>query len=146
MDTLNEISLQIGSLVSYQNKSYLIRQLTGNLKTVMLEDLISGRLQNVPIQHLSPVINKPDDASQPIIPLEMVSDEQWAIAQKRLAIIQPLLTQKADTELIKKIAKDNKLGVATLYRWLKLIETTGQLSTLIPKRSDGGRGKNRLSP
>jgi putative transposase len=43
-------------------------------------------------------------------------------------------------------AQRHDLGQATLYRWMRAFETTGQLSQLIPNRPDGGEGKTRLLP
>ena len=146
MDSVTEYSLQPGSLVTYQNKQYQIRQLAGNLKTVVLEDPISGRLLNAPIAHLLPPAPAAEVATVPVVPLEQVSDEQWAIAQQRLAIIQPLLARRGDGQLVQEVAQRHDLGQATLYRWMRAFEATGQLSQLIPSRSDGGEGKTRLPP
>jgi putative transposase len=116
MDSVTEISLQPGSQVTYQNKSYQIRQLAGNLKTVVLEDPISGRLLNAPIAHLLPPAPAAEVTTLPVVPLELVSDEQWAIAQQRLAIIQPLLARRGDGQLVQEVAQRHDLGQATLYR------------------------------
>lgn len=145
MDSVTELSLQPGSRVTYQDKSYQIRQLAGNLKTVVLEDLISGRLLNAPIAHLRPPAPGAEAATGPVVPLEAVSDEQWAVAQQRLAIIQPLLDRRGDGELVQAAAQQHNIGPATLYRWMRQLDTTGQVSQLIPDRSSGGKGKTRLS-
>ncbi|WBO83621.1 helix-turn-helix domain-containing protein [Hymenobacter yonginensis] len=145
MDVVTEFSLQLGSEVTYHGKSYQIRQLTGNLKTVVLEDAISGRLLRAPIAHLRPPSPAAEAATVPAIPLELVSDEQWAEAQKRLAIIQPLLARRGDGQLVQEAARRHRIGPATLYRWMNQFEATGQVSQLIPSRSSGGEGKTRLS-
>jgi putative transposase len=144
MGSVTEVPLQPGSLVTYQNKAYQIRQLAGNLKKVVLEDLISGRLLNAPIAHLLPPV--PEATAVPVVPLELVSDEQWAIAQQRLAIIQPLLTRRGDGQLVQDTARQHDIGTATLYRWVRLFETTGQLSQLIPSRPGADKGQTRLPP
>jgi len=146
MDSVTEPSLQPGSLVTYQNKSYQIRQLAGNLKTVILEDPISGRLLNAPIAHLLLTTSAAEAATAQLVPLEQVSDEQWAVAQQRLAIIRPLLARRGDGQLVQEVAQQHDLGQATLYRWIRSFEATGQLSQLIPNRPDGGEGKTRLQP
>lgn len=146
MDSLTEISLHPGSLVTYQSKAYQIRQLAGNLKTVVLEDPISGRLLNAPIAHLLPPAAGAEAATTPLVPLELVSDEQWAVAQQRLAIIQPLLACRGDGQLVQDAARRHDVGQATLYRWMRQFESTGQLSQLIPSRPTGGEGKTRLPP
>ena len=144
MDTLNELSLHPGDPVTYQGKAYQIRQLTGNLKTVVLEDPISGRQFHAPILHLSPPAPAPDASAAQVVPLELVSDEHWAVAQHRLSIIQPLLTRRRARASVQAAAQQHGVGTATLYRWIRLFETTGQLSQLLPNQSDGGQGKTRL--
>ena len=146
MDSLIEVSLQPGSLVSYQGKTYQIRQLAGNLRKVVLEDPISGRLLNAPIADLLPPIPETGAITASLLPLELVSDEQWTVAQQRLAIIQPLLAHRGDGQYVLAAARQHDVGQATLYRWMRLFETTGQLSQLIPSRSNGGEGKARLLP
>jgi putative transposase len=146
MDRITELSLQPGSPVLYQGKPYQIRQLTGNLKTVLLEDVISGQLLKAPIAHLAPPAPDTDPSIVRVMPLELVTDEQWLAAQRRLAIIQPLLTQKGDGQLLQAVAQQHGIGQATVYRWVRRYEATGQLSQLIPSRSNGGQGKSRLTP
>lgn len=144
MDSVTELALRPGSPVTYLGKPYQIRQLTGNLKTVMLEDPVSGRVLHAPIAQLSPPAPMADATAAPVVPLELVSDEHWAVAQQRMAIIQPLLARRGDGNLVEVAAQKHAVGTATLYRWIKLFETTGQLSQLLPNRSDGGQGKTRL--
>lgn len=145
MGPVTEVLLQPGSLVTYQNKAYQIRQLAGNLKKVILEDPVSGRLLNAPIAHLMPPIAE-EEATTPVVPLELVSDEQWAIAQQRLAIIQPLLIHRGDGQLVQETARQHNIGTATLYRWMRAFEVTGQLSQLIPSRPGVDKGHTRLPP
>ncbi|GAB3636708.1 DDE-type integrase/transposase/recombinase [Hymenobacter arcticus] len=144
MDPVTETPLQPGNRVTYKSKPYQIRQLAGNLKTVVLEDPISGRLLNAPIARLLPPA--PEATTTPLVPLELVSDEQWAVAQQRLAIIQPLLARRGDGQLVQDVAQQHDLGRATLYRWMRSFETTGQLSQLIPDRPGVDKGTTRLSP
>lgn len=146
MDFVAEFSVQPGGRVTYQGKPYQVRQLTGNLKTVMLEDPISGRLLSAPVAHLGPPVPESEADTGSVVPLELVSDEQWAVAQQRLAIIQPLLACRGDGQLVQDAARQHDLGPATLYRWMNQFEATGQVSQLIPSRPSGGEGKSRLSP
>jgi putative transposase len=146
MDTIDQFLLQLGSPVNYHGKPYRIRQLTGNLNTVVLEDPISGRITKAPIAHLSPPTLAADVTPVTTVPLESVSDEHWAIARQRMAIIKPLLISRGDGQLVQALAQQHNISTATLYRWIKLFETTEQLSQLLPNRSNGGEGKTRLTP
>jgi putative transposase len=112
----------------------------------MLEDPISGRLLSAPIKHLQPPVPEAEASPALVVPLELVSDEQWAMAQQRLAIIQPLLARRGDGQLVQDAARQHNVGPATLYRWMNQFEATGLVSQLIPNRPSGGEGKTRLSP
>lgn len=140
---MNELSLHPGDPVTYQGKLYQIRQLTGNLKTVELVDPISGRFLRAPIEQLFPA-PAPDASAAQEVPLELVSDEHWAVARRRMAIILPLLNRGRDRKSVQAAAQQHGVGTATLYRWIKLYETTHELSQLLPTQSDGGQGKTRL--
>lgn len=145
MDTVTEVLLDPGSPVLYQGQPYQILQLLGNLKTVMLEDPISGRRLNAPIAHLSPPASKTGVLTKPAMSLESISSEDWAVAQNRMAIIKPLLVSKSDGQLVHSVAQQYNIGPATIYRWLNLFKTTGQLSSLIPGRRGAEQGQTRLS-
>ncbi|QNH62781.1 Mu transposase C-terminal domain-containing protein [Hymenobacter sediminicola] len=143
---MNEFPIQPGDRVTYQGKPHQIRQLTGNMNTVVLEDPISGRLLTVPVRYLRSPAPEAEAGTVPVVPLELVSDEQWAEAKRRLAIIEPLLNRRGDGKLVHTVAQQHQLGAATLYRWMNQFEATGQVSQLIPRGSSGGEGKSRLSP
>ena len=144
---IDELKIQVGELVSYQGKNFIIKQLTGSLKSVILEDLINNNLLTADIKNLLPPIdlNKEEQANK-IKALESLDDEEWIIAQKRLAIIRPILENKGDGKLVSNIAEENNLNPATIYRWIEKFENTGQITSLVPEKSSGGKGVSRLSP
>lgn len=67
------------------------------------------------------------------------------IAKSRLEIIKPLIGIKTSRKEIEKFAKENKVGTATIYRWLKSYKESGLMSSLIPEEKKGGKGKSRLN-
>jgi len=111
----------------------------------MLEDPISGRRLNAHIDFLSSPASETRVLTEPTVSLELISDEDWAVAQKRMAIIQPLIVGKGDRQLVRSIMQQHSVGQATIYRWLNLFKTTGQLSSLIPSRRGPEKGQSRLS-
>ena len=143
---IDELKIQVGELVSYQGKNFIIKQLTGSLKSVILEDLINSNLLTVDIKNLLPSIdlNKVEQTNKTKA-LELLDDEEWTIAQKRLAIIRPILVNKGDGKLVSDIAEKNNLNPATIYRWIERFENTGQITSLVPEKSSGGKGVSRLS-
>jgi putative transposase len=145
MDTINELLLHPGSPVLYRGQPYQIYQMAGNLKTVVLEDPISGRRFSAPIALLSSPASGMETPVEPTVSLELVSDEDWAVARKRLAVIQPLLDDRGYKQLVQTVAQQHGIGTATVYRWLNLFRTTDQLSSLIPGRRGAEQGQSRLS-
>jgi putative transposase len=143
---INELKIQAGELVSYQNKNFRIKQLTGGLKTVLLEDLITEKLISAEIKYLLPPNKENNTENIKRKSIEDFDDNEWETAQKRLAVIRPLVENKGNGELAKEIAKENNISLATLYRWIKNFEDTGQITSLVPEKSNGGRGKGRLLP
>ena len=64
---INELKIQVGELVSYQGKNFIIKQLTGSLKSVILEDLINGNLLTADIKNLLPSIDLNKEEQQKVI-------------------------------------------------------------------------------
>lgn len=80
------------------------------------------------------------------IDLDSVSEDQWTKAKKRKSIISTLLSlEKRNENDVKKVAKTEGVGQASIYRWLKQYEDSGNLlSSLIPKERSGGKGISRV--
>jgi putative transposase len=144
---MNELKIQVGELVSYQGKNFIIKQLSGGLKTVILEDLANNNLLNADIKNLLPPLDlNKEEQKNKVKALELLGDEEWIIAQKRLSIIRPILENRGDGKLLLEIAEENNINAATIYRWIEKFENTGQITSLVPEKSDGGKGTSRLSP
>jgi putative transposase len=74
------------------------------------------------------------------------SSERWHEAQRRAAVIRPLAERdRCPRHLVKAAAADLGLGERHVYtlvgRWR---EAGGELATLLPRNSDGGKGKSRI--
>lgn len=110
---------------------------------VEARDLETGALERLPTASLekpesaSPAAQAPD--------LAVLESEEIEEARRRLGVIRPLLEKERRT------AADiagacRKLGVrkTTIYRWMNAFATDGRLSSLLPTKHSGGRGKSRL--
>jgi putative transposase len=147
MGRLNsELKISIGEMVSYQGQNFEIKQLTGGLKSVILKYLDSESVILAEIKDLLPFIEKTSvlglvaaNDSKKVKQLESISDEDWIIAQKRLAIIRPVLNNIGDGQLLKTISEENNVDKATIYRWIQNFEKNGQVSSLIREKSDGAK-------
>jgi len=82
------------------------------------------------------------------VDLEDVSSEEWEVAQMRLEAIGPLLDNRPNRAKADYAAAAIKagVGVRTIYNWLSAYSASELLSSLLPTRKNGGRGRSRLSP
>jgi putative transposase len=143
---LSEIQIAPGVNVIYQGKQCLIRRIL-DLTTVMLEDSESGKILRAEIKDLHDIpleINSDESIKKNELDLSIISEKNWKEAQRRLAIIQPIIKSKGDGDLVAKLAKSNSVHIATIYRWIEKYEETGLLSSLLPKEK-GNKGVGRLT-
>ena len=116
-----------------------------DLDSVLVRDAETGQISRIRVAELSPTITSPGEAL-PQTDLELVPDEDWQTAQRRLEIIRPLVGLKRRTRADVTIrASESGTAAATLYGWLAIYEASGRLTSLMPRpRSD--RGSVKLSP
>lgn len=140
---IGEIKLIPGRTVLYQGRPQVIMDIAG-LDAVIAKDVGSGKSNRLPIDQLVP------DQSAGVVAsrkdLLTVDEQDWMRAMERLASIRPLFSAKRGqlTELVKRIARDNGVAVATIYRWKHDYEKTGLASSLLRStRSDSGNRKIR---
>lgn len=138
--------LQVGEMVSFSGNEYVITKIV-DLDSVLAKNLDSGKSEVLKIWDIKPTItdeseSKPDNARE----LEEVSEEDWAYARRCLETIAPLLSrQTRGNNLADQISNNTGHSRATLYRWLRYYRNTGLLSSLLPVKRAGGRGKGRLA-
>lgn len=132
------INLHYGSTVYWDNEAYTVIAAEG-LTKVKLKHPKYGNVVTVPINQLSSKSN----AEKPI-DLNDYSEQEWALAQKRLDIIKPLLGRKKTIEEVQKIAAGHGIGQASVYRWISKYELNPTLSALIPNTKSRGSNNKRL--
>jgi putative transposase len=76
--------------------------------------------------------------------LSAISEKNFEEAKKRYQIILPLLDAKRTEVMVKNAAHIAGVGQATLYRWIKKFEQHSVLTSLLPTKREGGRGKSRI--
>ena len=136
------LSLKPGSRVLHQNTECEIIAPT-TTSEILLKVLDTGVDKVVRVNELTSISRK-------IVPsrayhLETVSDKKHGQGLKRLEIIKSLVGIKRNTNLVIEKAAEAGVSVATMYRWLKPYEETGQVSSLYPcYEKRGGPGKARL--
>lgn len=137
--------LQEGEIVKYGGQEYAILKIA-DLDRVLAKNLDTGKSEMLRVWELSPSTPEDEEARpDPARELADVSDEDWAYARRCLEIIKPLLSRRQrGTNLVDKIAAETGVSRATLYRWQRYYRNTGLLSSLLPTKRSGGRGKGRL--
>jgi putative transposase len=145
---MDELKIFPGERVDFQGRPFVITRLL-DLTNVLAEEIRTGKLERLPIQGLVPF--KEEVETLPVLKqeFELLTDEQWQVAQKRFAIIRPFLTQKGGGSKVKKateIATKSGVHLATIYRWIDRYEATGLVSSLADREGRGGKGKSRLTP
>ncbi|MFZ6776999.1 transposase [Undibacterium sp. Ji83W] len=142
------LSLLEGSEVFYENKIWVILRFN-NLVEVLIRSLHGERRETkiVDVSALSSVPKEkpPEEIISPDVDLDVIPDSDWDIARSRLKLVKILLsTARSRTEIATKAAADEGFTLAMVYRWRNKYLTNQKLSSLLPTRRPGGRGRGRL--
>lgn len=133
--------LQPGKRVSYQGRSFRIVQLL----SLQLAELIAEDNQEV-INASITELQAPSTTETKRPDLTLIDDKAWEIAKSRLNIIKPLLKLPSRTrQQVTEHGEKHSVSTNTLYGWIKAYESSGVLSSLLPKtRRD--KGITKLTP
>lgn len=134
----SHLILEPGKRVSFKGRTYRIVEIL-SLKLAELMDETNNEVINAEIANL-----EAPNAPQPSRPdLSVVTEKSWSIAKQRLKAIRPLIDMPGRTRsTVAAIAKENGTSTNTLYNWLRAYESSGTLSSLLPKpRADKGNTK-----
>lgn len=139
------VCLDIDAFVLHEAKTYRIVQVL-DFESVLGADVETGRHAQLRIQELRPA-TEPHDQNLPVThDLESIGDEDWKIAQTRLAAIRPFIGKcligRSDLEAR---AKEQGISLATLYRWIQRYNAYDTITALIPKKRGWKTGNSRLS-
>ncbi len=144
---LSVLRIEPGAEVMCAGSVYIVTRVL-DLDTVLAKSVETGNLTTISIKEVGPVENEaPTDprSANKLQDLEDVSPERWAEAKRRYELIKPLLSPaERGRALARQIAQQHGMGLATLYRWRRDFLNSGKLSSLLPPKPDGGRGKARL--
>lgn len=135
---MDRIFISTGEKVFYNDKECIIIKIL-NISTVTIEEVQTNIIHTVKLDEL-----KPFSPNQTIY-LESLPEKDWERAKSRYEVISPILSNRGNLDLITKAAKANNISVPTIYRWLKLFDETGLVSSLAGGKKTGGIGKSRLT-
>lgn len=135
----------VGDVVRSEGRVYRLTSFL-SIDSVLAVDLGTQEAVRLRIESVRRV--EAEASSDPSRPdLNHFSDADWAIAQKRLAIIKPFIENplRTRTDAVTQAGKHG-LHVATFYRWVRLFESSGQTSSLVPDKRGRKAGTRLLSP
>lgn len=140
------ISLRPGDLVGAEGRSFRIKEQV-SVDSVLVTDVATNAPKVLRVEALTAAPMPENAAPPPGAPaLEDYSEEAWAEARRRLAIITPLLQiPKRSRPAVAATAKQHDLGTATLYRWINAYESSELLTALIPGKRGRPEGLRLLS-
>jgi len=109
-------------------------------------DVVTGSSKLLPILELKRV--NPDRVEGPYAnySLDGIADADWAEAERRMAIIRPLLQGDMFVAgAVERRAKQCSVSRATVYRWLSAYTEGDQFLSLMPRRPGWKKGQPRIS-
>ena len=137
------VDIQIGHYVNSNGAVYRITEIL-DFESVIGVNVETGRSSSLRISELRPITDE-RTSSNTYLELAEIGDEDWRIAQKRFAAIQPLInTLNIGRKEVTKRADEVGVDVATLYRWLERYRAYGEVTSLIPRKRGWKEGKNRM--
>jgi putative transposase len=140
----SNLAIKPGSEVDYGERRFVIMQVI-SFEAVVARDVETGELERLAIADLRPVSSQEPSVLPP--DLAGLDDRDWAEARRRLDLIEPVLEKaRLPRSVMAERARAGGVEVTTLYRWARAFRATGLLSSLLPYKPAGGRGKSRLEP
>lgn len=132
------VSLTYGANVFYRGKRHVIRQESQDFATVVLFEPETGKLIQAQIVDLCPVESLP---AVPQKDLNAHDQEVLAEAERKYVLIKPLVDKQGRTKKdVQARASEINVHYVTLYKWLRLFEYTGKLTSLVRQdRKDKGK-------
>jgi putative transposase len=140
------INLAPGAVVEYDGVRYVITSVL-TLETVLAKNEETGTHRELPLKDITPIsdLTPVEDAKQ--TDLSLIPEDDWNKASGWAARLSRLASApRRTTEMVDEVARDMGASRVTVYRKLKVFEIFGKVSSLITKKSTGGKGKSRLTP
>ncbi|MFN7655635.1 MAG: Mu transposase C-terminal domain-containing protein [Cyclobacteriaceae bacterium] len=132
-------------LFSYEGVNFRIKRVISDRIHVVGENLETRETKMVPIVDIRKPILPDVRELYPVIPADLLTEQEEALAKKRLKIIEPFIDKYIDPNKLELAARKNKVGKSTIYRWRARYQKTRHLSSLIDREGRGGKGKSKIS-
>lgn len=139
------VSLQIGAFVMHRQFTYRLTA-TVDFSHVLGCNVVTGISKLLPIRELRNVNLSRVKGPYANYSLDHIADELWTEANRRMAIIQPLLQEDMFLAgAVETRAQECGVSRATVYRWLSLYTEGDQFLSLMPQTRGWKKGAARIS-
>lgn len=142
--------VRLGTEVTIEGGTFVVSRRIGREK-VLLEQHANGEARILTSREVAAALaeagrrSRPDEGLAFATDLGSFSDEDWATAQRRYAVIQPLLGGRSRTRAdVEEAARKAGRDPSTIYEWIRALEDSGYVSSLVPKRPGRKPGKTIL--
>lgn len=140
------INVAPGVVVEYDGERYVVTNIL-TLDTVLAKNEDTGSHRELHVKDIIPISNLTSDEESKQVDLSLIPEADWDTASDWVDRLRPLLSvSRLTTEMVDEVARDAKVGRTTVYRKLGKLRKDGKASSLIPRKSTGGKGKSRLPP
>lgn len=140
------LSIKPGELVRSDGKTWKVKNVM-SVDSVLATELETETVKVLKVAAIS-AVPRGEDSPPPLgrPPLDHYSPEEWAAAQRRLAIIQPYLDNPGRTRKdAEALADQHGIGVTTIYRWVRAYENSEQVAALVSDKRGRPKGMKFLT-
>jgi putative transposase len=132
-----------GAIINASGKAYCIKKFeTAN--SVRVQEIATGYECVMSLSEITQ--SSTVSQSVPRQDLEAITAYEWDEAIRRYRIIKPLFQETSDiVSAVNKVADQESISVATIYRWISRFRATGTVSSLLRVRRKD-TGMTRLNP
>ena len=138
------LDLSVGAEVEFQGRRFRISNAAVSFGEVEGREIATGLYERLPIVELDEP--REEAIATVVSDLSTIEGDDYEEARRRQQVIEALLSlPQRRTEDVKNCATELGVSLPTIYRWMRLYSMDDRLTTLLPQKPDGGRGKSRLS-
>ncbi|WP_052719957.1 Mu transposase C-terminal domain-containing protein [Pseudomonas ogarae] len=139
------VNIAPGEPACYLKEVFRITQVL-DFQSVLAINVETGLPKVLRVADLKPFLGDKVKGPYADYDLKDIGVEEWAIAQKRYAVIAPLLGIEGQSRsVVEERAKEAAVDAVTVYRWLRRYKEHGEVTALIPLKRGWGKGRPRIS-
>lgn len=143
---MSKLDLSPGSQVVYRGSAFVISRVL-DFDSVLAKEINTGHTQQLAVREIRPASDLDGEKAPTSVDLDEIPDADWKEANRRYEVIRPLLSDGRRTrEEVQSQAELARVHWTTVYAWIRKFERTERISSLLPPKPNGGRGKPRIDP